>query len=296
MNGVMATVVAFMLVLPSAAATQSKPAGKTHTRQVFVTVTDRSGTPALDLGPTDFEIVEQGIKRQIVRAGLANNPMRVALFIDTSEGAAQAVNALRTGIADFLTMLPAQHEVMLVSTGRQMRVRVPPTTDRKKLNDAAKSLFSDGGATPLMDALLEVDERFLRKAEDRWPVIVIVTGDGAEGSAGANEKKFNDWVRALPARGMAAHGIALKFKGGGMPDVVTSHVVQTTGGRYEYMNTSNSLPARMTAIAEQLARNFERIQTKYEIVFETDAADVWPVSIGVARDGVTLQMTNGRLR
>ena len=61
-----------------------------------------------------------------------------------------------------------------MSTGRQARVRVPPTTDRKKLKDAAGGLFSDGGATILSDTLLEIDDRFMRKAEDRWPVFVIV--------------------------------------------------------------------------------------------------------------------------
>ena len=34
-----------------------------------------------------------------------------------------------------------EHEVMIVSTGRQTRVRVPPTTDRKKLKDASAGLF-----------------------------------------------------------------------------------------------------------------------------------------------------------
>src|SRR5439155_2065922 len=103
------------------------------------------------------------------------------------------------------------------STGRQTRIRVPPTTDRKKLRDAAGGLFSDGGATVLIDSLLEMDDRFMRKAEDRWPVFVIITGDGAEGSAGANEKKMNDWVVALPTRPIEAHAISLKYKGGGLP-------------------------------------------------------------------------------
>src|SRR5262245_32307984 len=109
---------------------------------------------------------------------------------------------------------------MLVSTGRQMRIRVPPTPDRKKPTDAAKGLFSGGGATPLMDALLEIDERFMRTADDRWPVFVIITGDGAESSAGGNEKRFNDRLDALPMRGVAAHAITLKYRGGGMPEIV----------------------------------------------------------------------------
>jgi hypothetical protein len=284
------------VVLTSGVIGQSRPSSKTHTRQVFVAVTDRSGAPVLDLTANDFEITERGVARPIDRAGLAKSPMRIALFVDTSDTTAQALNSIRAGLLDFLAALPPQHEVMLVSTGRQMRIRVPPTSDRKKLVDAAKGLFPDGGATPLMDALMEIDDRFMRKAEDRWPVFVIVSGDGAEGSSGANEKKFNDWARALPARGIAAHGVVLKVRSGGLPEIVTSNVVQNTGGHYDVMNTSNSLPAKLTAVAQQLARDFESVQTKYEITFQTDATENGPVTIGVARDGAILQMTNGRLR
>jgi Mg-chelatase subunit ChlD len=222
--------------------------------------------------------------------------MRVALFVDTSEGTMAGMMHIRTGVIAFLDALPPQHEVMIVSTGRQTRLRVPPTTDRKKLKDAASGIFSEGGATPLMDSLLDMNERFMRKADDRWPVFVIITGDGAESSAGANEKKFNDWVRTLPSRGLVAHGIALKYRGGGTPEIVASHVVQTAGGRYDFMNTSNSLPDKLRAIGGQLARDFERTQTKYEIAFLADSVDSRPIAVGVAREGVVLEITNGRLR
>jgi hypothetical protein len=296
MKEVLAAVVVLAGALASVLSGQSKPPDKIHTRQVFVAVTDRNGAPVLDLGQADFEITEGGVKREIARAGLAKSPMRIALVIDTSDGTTEAVSMIRKGLTDFLQALPPQHEVMMASTGRQMRVRIPPTTDRKKLGDAARGLFSDGGATRLMDGLLEIDDRFMKNAEDRWPVFVIVTGDGAESSSGGNEKKFNDWVRGLPARGIVAHGVVLKYKGQGMPEVVTSHMVQTTGGHYDFMNTSNSLPAKLAAIAEQLNRDFAGVQTKYAIAFQTDAADDGRVSIGVARQGVTLQLTNGRLR
>src|SRR5437762_1803943 len=82
--------------------------------------------------------------------------------------------------------LPPEHEVMLISTGLQLRVRVQPTLDRKKLKDAAAGLFTDGGGTALMDSVLETDDRFLKKAEERWPVFVILTTDGREVSAGSH--------------------------------------------------------------------------------------------------------------
>ena len=66
----------------------------------------------------------------------------------------------------------------MITTGRQVRVRVPPTTDRQKLKEVAAGLFNDGGSTVLMDGLLEIDERFFRRSENRWPVFVIFTSDG----------------------------------------------------------------------------------------------------------------------
>lgn len=283
------------LAWPLHAPAQSKASGKTATRSVFVSVQDPAGKPVLDLSPGDFDVTEDSVRRPVLSAALAKSPMRIALIIDTSDGAAPALNHLRAGLVAFLDALPPQHEVMLVSTGRQTRVRVQPTLDRKKLRDTCNGLFSDGGGTILSDTLLDVDNRFFRKAEDRWPVFVIVTGDGADGSAPANEKKLNEWVRALPSRGIGAHAISLKYKGGGTAEVVAAHVASTAGGYYDFMNTSNSLPDKMKAIADRLTQDFERASVKYDVRFASESPEGL-VTVGVLRDGVRVGTSNTRLR
>jgi von Willebrand factor type A domain len=273
---------------------QKSGAARAHTRRVFVSVVDRAGTPVADLGPADFEVTEGGVKRQAAHAGLETSPMRIALVVDTSDGAAPALTHLRAGLLAFIDALPPQHEIMMVSTGRQSRVRVPPTTDRKKIRDAASGLFSDGGAAVLMDSLLEADDRFMRNAEDRWPVFVIVTGDGAEGSAGAHERKFNEWVAAVPARAISAHALVLKYNGGGVPEIIAGHLVQAAGGRYDFMNTSNSLPDKLKALGETLTAEAKQMSTWYQVGFQTDAPDLAPVEIAVARSGVKIRVSNRR--
>src|SRR5262249_8678554 len=134
------------------------------------------------------------------------------------------------------------------------------------------------------------------KAEDRWPVFVIVTGDGAEASAGSSEKRFNDWLAALPSRGISAHAISIKYRGGGMPEIRAAPVAQTGGGRYDHINTSNSPPEKLKAIAESLGKDYERASARYQITYMTTAADPRPVDIGVAREGVRLEMSAGRVR
>jgi len=186
-------------VLAAALALLAVGAQKTtrpHPRQIYVTVVNGAGAPVTDLSAADFDVREDGTPREITRAALAQSPMRVALMLDTGDGMDKALNHLRAGVTEFADALPPPHEILIVSTGRQVRVRVQPTTDRRKIDDAAAGLFLDGGGTPLMDGLIDIDERFMRKAEDRWPVFVIVTSDGTESSSGANEKKFNAWLAA----------------------------------------------------------------------------------------------------
>ena len=104
-----------------------------------------------------------------------------------------------------LDALPPEDEVILITTGRQMRVRVQPSTDRKKLKDTAAGLFTDGAGTVLMDGLLEIDERFYKKADDRWPVFVIFTSDGTEASTGSREKGVPEVGAAARPRGIIVH-------------------------------------------------------------------------------------------
>jgi len=270
-------------------------AGKLQARHVFVHVVDQHGAPVTGLTASDFQLTEGGVARVVTRAGPAKDPMRIALFLDTSDAAAPALTHLRAGAIAFLDALPPEDEVLLVTTGRQARVRVPPTIDRAKLKKEASGLFGDGAGTVLMDGLMEIDDRFFKKADDRWPVFVIFTSDGTESSAGAREKEFNKWNAAAGARGLTAHAFVFKTgKGSGMPEVVANNLARNTGGRYDAMNTTNALPDKMKALAEQLALDHRTMAAWYELDFQTDSTEFKPIDVGVARTGVRLEISDRR--
>src|SRR5206468_498995 len=109
-----------------------------------VHVVDQRGAPVDGLTAADFQLTEGGVSRVVSHAGPASDPMRIALFLDTSDAAAAALTHMRAGAIAFLDALPPEDEVLLVTTGRQARVRVQPTTDRRKLKEAAGGLFTDG--------------------------------------------------------------------------------------------------------------------------------------------------------
>lgn len=283
--------------LASAGAPAKAGAGQRRTeRGIFVAVTNVAGEPVRDLGAGDFEVREDGVPRTVLKAGLADGPMRVAVLVDNSDAASQSLNNIRSGLQRFLDALPATHEIVLITTGRQLRVRANVTTDRAKLNDAAREIFPDSGSgSVLLDALLETDKRFLDRAENRWPVFVVVTTDGAESSTSTRESEFNQFVNRLIERGGVVHALVLSTRGGGLQTAVAVNLTQNTGGHYEALAASTALPEKLAALAKLMNDQHARVSNQYRIVYASEASNPQvAVQVGVVRSGLRLQVLSGR--
>jgi hypothetical protein len=178
-------------------------------------------------------------------------PMRVVLMIDTSDGIGDAIPQIRDAVAAFADALPPEHELMLVAMGRHTAVRVPPTTDRQKVKDSARGLTADHGPTPLVDSLMEIDQRFIRKA-DRWGAFVVITGDGAESSIRAGDKEFNEWLTSVSTRRISIDSIVLDYHANGLPQVIANAAARASGGHVENTTMAGALPEKLKAIAARL--------------------------------------------
>ena len=187
----------------------------------------------------------------------AARAMRVAIFVDTSAATASAIVQIRAAASAFIDTLPPESEIVLVTTGRRTQVRVPPTTDKAKLKGSANGMLSENGPTALMDALVDVDARFMRKAGDRWPVFVILTGDGGENSK-VDEQEFNRWISEIARRGASANAIVLKASTLGLPGSIASALTQATHGHYASMGLAGDISEAMTRLADQLSADAAR--------------------------------------
>jgi hypothetical protein len=186
-------------------------------------------------------------------------PPRIALLVDTSEGVKASLTYLRAGLQSFVDALPPEPELLVATTGRRTAVRVQPTTDRKKARDFVGGLVDDagGGPTPLMDSILEVDERFMRKATDRTPVFVIVTGDGTESSIRTSPDAFNQWLGTLHGRNVSVHALVIK-SGNGMPEVVARAAAQTTSGLFQTITPGSPIAEAMQKVASRISEAMHR--------------------------------------
>jgi len=186
-----------------------------------------------------------------VRARAAD-PLRVVLLVDSSTNMSTMLTEFRAGLTAFIEALPDDVEVAFISTGGQLRVRVPPTTDKLRLLDAAGRFSSDGGANSFLETLLESDRRFLKSAPDRRGLFVVMTTDQPTlGEQPIN--RYNDFMRDFVRRRGRAHGVVIRTARMGLASEILENMTTNTDGLYDVLAVGNSLPTRMKAIAAEVA-------------------------------------------
>jgi hypothetical protein len=251
----------------------SAPAAQSTTRRVYVKVVGEAGAPITDLGVADVAIAEGGNPQRVTRVALSNLPMRIAILVDTSAKSQLEIPHMRAALNGFVDGIPAPHELMLVTTGQNVRVVVQPTADRAKVKGSVDSLFAVNGGTLLFDALSEVDNRFMRKAADRTPSVVIVTGDGTESSQRFDERALAQLGRSLADRGVAVHGVALSRGTLQAPGAITLNLARTTRGRAEVIGASSALQEKLATLATEIVNTDRTMSTWYEVDYASSSKE-----------------------
>jgi hypothetical protein len=270
-------------------------AQRTVTRSVWVNVVDGAGRPALDLTAADFQVTENGAKREVTRATLGNAPMRIVLMVDSSTPVGPMINNFKTALQTFVETLPPQHEVAFISSGGQIRVRTRPADTRDKLRAEVARFASEGGANAFLDTLLEADKRFFRTAPEQWPAFVIVTTDNGDTRREPDVETYNRFMNDFLARGGAAHAVIVSGQQTGPVTDLTTNLVDNTGGLRQTLNTSNSLPSRLKDIAERIDIDHRIMMNRYEVAYAGDPKVTGGVvNVNVSRTDLRLQMSTRR--
>ncbi len=265
------------------------------TRTVFISAVDGAGNPVLNLTAADFQVIENGSRREVTRASLGNTPLRIVLMVDSSTPVTPMLNSFRTALLAFTDELPEIEEVVFVSSGGQIRVRTQPGSNRDALRAEIERFASEGGANAFLDTMLEADKRFLKTAPGQWPAFVIVTTDNGETTREPNVQDYNNFMNDFLGRGGTAHAVIVQGRRTGPTTDIVTNLVDNTGGLRATIVTDHSLPARLRDIADRLADDHQRMMTRYEVSFAGDAKALQPVvAVTVNRDDVRVQMSTRR--
>jgi hypothetical protein len=193
------------------------------------------------------------LARTLFAQATPGRQLRIVLLVDSSAAVSSMLPQFRNGLSRFLDALPGEPEVVFITTGGQLRVRVQPTSDRAKLHAAVTSFAADGGGNVFMDALLEADKRFLKSAPERRPVFVILTTDAGETTSDQSVTPFNRFVRDFLQRNGRAHAIIVGGKNRGITSDLVENLVGNTSGFINTIVIANAVPDTMEKIAAYVA-------------------------------------------
>ena len=149
---------------------------KMNTRlvQVPFTVVDRKHAPVPRLGQEHFRVFEDGVEQTIANFEPIEQPLTVALLLDTSPSTRFRLEDIREAAIAFVNQLGTKDRLMVLSFSDHVQVLTELTSNRELARNAIKSATA-GNATRLFDAIALVDEK-LKTIQGRKAVIVFTDG------------------------------------------------------------------------------------------------------------------------
>ncbi|HET9265793.1 MAG TPA: VWA domain-containing protein [Vicinamibacterales bacterium] len=272
------TVLAAVVAAPGLAAAQAE-------RSVYASVLDKGGAPVTALTARDFIVREDGVEREVLRAARADEPLQIAVLVDTSQAVERHIPDLRRALTTFFREMAGEHELALIGFGERPAVLVQYTRDLARLEAGVGLLFARrGSGAYALDAIVDAS-RALGGREGARHAIVVITTEGPEFS----ERYHQQVLDELGSRAML-HSFILSRRGGFLDEgrrqreITLEEGASATGGRREHLLTSMALEDRLHGLAVEL-------KNQYRVDYARPAALIPPekIDVDVRRPGVTVR-------
>jgi Ca-activated chloride channel family protein len=261
--------------------------GQSQHRSVYASVLQRDGAPVTTLGATDFIVREDGVRREVLAAERATDPLRVAVLVDTSQAAEPYISDIRLALQRFFDAMAGKHEIALIGFGERPTVLVDYTRDPARLNDGVGRVFAQSGSGAyLLDAIVETS-RPLRTREGGRSAIVTIATEGREFSY----EDHTTVLAALAESNATLHSLVLtrnraRFAGRAAREreFAIGQGAELTGGRREDLLTSMGLTNRMEALAAELNNQYRIVYARPETLISPER-----VQVSVDKPGLTVR-------
>jgi Ca-activated chloride channel homolog len=260
------------------------PRADAQTRNIYVSVVDNRGAAVEGLTADDFVVREDGVAREVLNARQAEEPIQLALLIDNSQAATDAVSRLREGLSAFLERVHGRAEITLITVGERSGVLEPFTSDTALLQKRTGAIFGRPGAGAyLLDGIVDASRALARRESPRR-VIVAVTFEGIDYSNRQREFVLDELAKS----GAALHVIAIGRPSGSLSDEMRTRTMviaacqERTGGRRDQVLADMGIPDRLRQAADELV-------LQYVVTYSTPERLIPPerVSVSTTRRNLT---------
>jgi hypothetical protein len=268
-------------------------------KAMYVSVVDQAGAPVPRLGPADFIVREDDIAREVLTVVPADEPMQVAVLVDTSDVAREEISFLRDAVPAFVNTLisgGARNQVAIVGFGDRPTILADYTSNGANLKKAADRIWAAPMSGPyLLDAILEVSEGITKRELPR-PVIVAIAAEGQELSYRHDDQVLD----RLRKSGAPLYVLMLGTPYSSIRDearsraIVISRGPDDSGGRREQILTGLGLGSRLKLLAEQLTHQYRVTYSRPQTLIPPEKVTVRAKGAGWSARGALIKESQAR--
>ena len=252
-------------------------------QSAFVSVI-RSGDPVLDLTADEFVVEEDGQRRNVLSAELADVPVQVAILVDDSPEVGRNLSHVRNGLTALIDNLPDGGHIAFLKFGQELTTVVDYTTEKDAVRAAAAEFapFSYQSSY-LLNAIFQTADDLDRRGAIR-PIIVLLTADSSQTRHWATHglgydvvldglREARVAVHSVIVRGFedrywtgtaqftvppGARGTTLPRLGSGDRDrmALFEQLPKVTGGRREELSATSAIEKTLTRIADEISNQY----------------------------------------
>jgi Ca-activated chloride channel family protein len=214
-----------------------------------------------DLDEADFEIYEDGAKQAITFFSRVQQPIALAILLDTSASMNERLGTAQEAAIGFARRMRREDVIEVIDFDSQARILQTFTNDVAALEKAIRSTDVNG-STSLYNAiyvsLKELKRAKASSAEEIRRQAIVVLSDGDDTSSLVPYEEVLDLAKrsetAIYAIGLRPTGsYRSEFK---EAEFVLKQLSQETGGRAYFVLTAAELPKIYEQISEELANQY----------------------------------------
>lgn len=190
LTAIIAALIAFSAVTFAQTQTVDDEVIKVNTTliSVPVIVSDRNGRYISGLKAKDFTVYENGVRQSIDFFAPVEEPLNVALLIDTSRSTAPVLDSIKDAAIEFIGQLQPRDQATVVSFDYEPHVLAPLTSNKNELVRAVEyAEIGEYVGTTLRDAVLETINNTFAGSKGRKAIILLTDGKDARSRATVEE-------------------------------------------------------------------------------------------------------------
>jgi VWFA-related protein len=155
---------------------------------VPVSVSDREGRYISGLKKDDFTIFEDGKEQKISFFATEDEPVSVALLLDTSESTKDVLDQIRDSAKDFIELLNSDDKCLIATFDSEVKVLSPFSSDREALKKSLGKIQTDEReGTVIFSAVEKMTREYFAKTSGRKIIILLSDGKDYGSTVSKNE-------------------------------------------------------------------------------------------------------------